>query len=237
MNFVHRPSRIAWISVFFTFEVVQTWVVVEVGVVQLELRGQLEVRLREALKLDHPYQDRFFAQTEGTPAAVLVLLAFSNQDADPRVLVTLRTEKVETHKGQMAFLGGMTDPQDTSPEMTALREAEEEAGVPPAQVSIVGSLPTLWTVTRFVVSPIVGVLTLAVEDLPLKLNEHEIAEAVWLRLSDLANPATYRRELLTVGQLNYRTDVFEVGPHRIWGATGSMLKNLIDRLSLVSRVG
>lgn len=192
---------------------------------------ELESRLRSSLVLDIPYPERS-GRKGGTPAAVLVL--FGKGPEGPSVLLIRRTELVETHKGQMAFPGGMCEPDELQEQLfekTALRETEEEVGIPPALVRLIGHLPPLPTVTGFQIHPMVGVLSVSIEEVPLKLSPMEIDEAIWIPLSTLTSPETYRRETIEHGGLLYPIHVFQVGKHRIWGATGAMIRNLLDRLS------
>jgi 8-oxo-dGTP pyrophosphatase MutT (NUDIX family) len=143
--------------------------------------------------------------------------------------MTQRTETVETHKGQMALPGGGLDPGEDAL-MAALRETEEEVGIDRGLVEVLGRLPDLTTVTGFQVTPVVGVLREEIVRVSLSPNAHEIAEAFWIPWSVLTHPDTYRRELLRVGPVQYPTHVYQVKHYRIWGATGSMIKNLLDRV-------
>ncbi len=205
-------------------------------------RTRFEEVLKSALELEIPYSTRSLRDyqpllpTRLTPAAVLILFAYSRDSEEremgPSLLFIRRAESVETHSGQMAFPGGQVDPEDQGESMmTALRETEEEVGISKESVRLLGKLPHLITSTLFSVDPVVGTLTQPIEEIQLKLNEDEISEAVWIPLRTLMNPESYREEKLMVGQKTYPIDVFEVNHYRIWGATGSMTKNLLDRLS------
>jgi 8-oxo-dGTP pyrophosphatase MutT (NUDIX family) len=186
-------------------------------------------RLVSASGLDLPYSSPRIAGRDGVPASVLMAWGFSSSlPNDPQVLLTRRTEKVETHKGQMAFPGGGRDPEDESAIATALREAQEEVGLDPAQVEVLGMLPEMWTITNFVVTPVLAVVRAPVEALALVHSEHEIDESLWVPLSRLQE--SYRREHVARGAIRYPIDVFLEEPYRVWGVTGSLLKNLLERL-------
>lgn len=160
-----------------------------------------------------------------TCAAVLIPLLF--RDGEWWVLVTLRTQHVEHHKGQISFPGGACDPEDVSREATALREAYEEIGIPPEAVEIVGILDDMPTITGFVVTPLVGVVP---HSFPYRLNPSEVAAVIEVPISFLREPGSLRVEQREYkGQLH---DVlfWEYGRYVIWGATARMLKNLLDLL-------
>jgi 8-oxo-dGTP pyrophosphatase MutT (NUDIX family) len=193
----------------------------------MELRDQLLA----AVRLDHPFE-RGRETRAGRPgsdvaAAVCVLLT---READPCVLLTVRTDRVETHKGQIAFPGGARDEGDADAVVTALRETEEEMGIPRAQVQVVGRLPDLRTSTGFRVTPVVGILPGPAREQALLPNPEEIAAHFWAPLSVLRQPSTYRRESIRLGAVSYPIHVYQVGAHRVWGVTGAILKNLLDRL-------
>ena len=89
-------------------------------------------------------------------AAVLVPLTYVNDEW--HLLFTRRTDRVQSHKGQVSFPGGACDEGETTPEETALREAEEEIGLRPVDVKVLGRLSQLITISSFRVSPIVGII-------------------------------------------------------------------------------
>jgi 8-oxo-dGTP pyrophosphatase MutT (NUDIX family) len=191
-------------------------------------KNDFRSRLASASQLEHPYSVPSPLLVEGIPASVLIVWGFSVSDEEPQVLLTRRTQKVETHKGQMAFPGGGRDPEDDSVVATALREAQEEVGLEPAHIEVLGTLPEMWTITNYLVTPVVAVLRPSIEELSLVLNEHEIDESLWVPLSRLQR--SYRREHLARGTIRYPIDVFLEEPYRVWGVTGTLLKNLLERL-------
>jgi 8-oxo-dGTP pyrophosphatase MutT (NUDIX family) len=123
------------------------------------------------------------------PAAVLIPLFHDNiQDKKNhvwQVLLTRRTNAVAEHQGQVAFPGGRADPTDHSPEMTALREAQEEIGVDPSQVRILGKMNRVWTITNYLVTPVVGVIPWP---FPIRLEEIEVSRVFSIPLNWLADP-------------------------------------------------
>jgi 8-oxo-dGTP pyrophosphatase MutT (NUDIX family) len=194
---------------------------------RLEIRKRFESALIKALECDLPYRERPPFDS-GTPASVLILIGFDGED-QPALLITQRTEQVETHKGQMAFPGGMNEPGETDVE-AALRETEEEVGIPRSRVRVLGKLPKLWTVTDFQVTPVVGILQGVIADTVIRTSTQEIAETVWVPLKTLHNPETYRQEWIERGEVRFPIHCYYIGPYRIWGATGSMIENLLTRL-------
>lgn len=193
-------------------------------------------RLLQASKLNCPYESVRSSFQGGTAASVLIIWGFSEQQSsDPSVLLIRRTETVEAHKGQMAFPGGVQDANDVSEVQTALRECHEEVGLPPDQLEVLGVLPQMPTVTGFLVSPVLAWLRCPIESAALVLNSHEIAEAIWVKHSRLIQ--SYRKESIPYGSVRYPIDVFLEEPYRVWGITGSLLKNLLDRLDQVDRLG
>lgn len=202
------------------------------------MQNDFEERLVQSLEKDLPYLDRTHRElvesrlADATPSAVLVLFGFhqSLEKPGPSLLYIRRTDSVETHKGQMAFPGGVCDASDLDqPESTALRETQEEVGIPGENIRVLGRLPSLVTATGFLIHPIVGVLLEKIEMQKLLLSSLEAAEAVWIPLTTLEHPDVYRREFLKVKETEYPIDVYQVQDYRIWGATGSMTKNLLDR--------
>ncbi len=139
------------------------------------------------------------------------------------VLFTRRTEHLDDHAGQISFPGGRVEDRDAGPEETALRETEEELGLPRIHVELAGRLDLYRTRTGFAVTPVVGFLR---PPFPLAPDEFEVAEVFEVPLHFLLDPANYRR---------HRRDdrhfyAVPYGRHFIWGATAGMLINLRDVL-------
>ncbi len=199
---------------------------------------QLERLARAAIALEVPYEGvprrpRLPNPADlPVPASVLISIGLDRPGADEAVvLVTRRTEQVDTHKGQMAFPGGRRDPEDADSVATALREAREEVGLEPEHLSVVGSMPELPTVTGFLVTPVVAILKSHAGSLSLRPEPAEIDAMFWVGLAELKQ--AYQRESLEQGGVKYPIDVFQVQGCRIWGVTGTLLKNLLDRIARV----
>ncbi len=182
-------------------------------------------RLERALTLEVPYPERPpFEAPRRKEAAVTALFSRSHA-GDWRLLLIRRTDTVATHKGQFAFPGGGRDAGETL-EQTALRELEEELGIAPSRVRLLGSLPELWTVSDYWVKPFVGLLEGEGE---LRLQASEVQEAFFVSWDHLQAEKNYRREFFERGPIRFPTHVYDFEGRRIWGATGAMIKNLLDR--------
>jgi 8-oxo-dGTP pyrophosphatase MutT (NUDIX family) len=162
-------------------------------------------------------------------AAVLVPFVLGSM---PGVLLTKRTAHLSAHAGQVSFPGGRIDPEDASPEAAALREAQEEIGLDPAQVELAGRLPDYVTGTGYRITPVIGLLPpgVALDMLQLMPSAHEVEAVFELPLAVLLDPdAPQRRRAHFRG----RWREFWVWPHPehyIWGATAGILVNLAARL-------
>lgn len=159
-----------------------------------------------------------------TPAAVLVAVT---DRAEPGVILTQRADTMRRHAGQIAFPGGRVDPGDDDAVAAALREAEEEIGLPRAAVDVIGIADRYRTITGFEVEPVVGVI---VPDLVFRLEPGEVAavfEVPWRFVLDPANHVQASVEWQGRERHFYEI-IWE--SHRIWGATAAMLVNLSRRL-------
>ncbi len=199
-----------------------------------------ESRLRKALALELPYTERLFRTPENI-AAVLAIFAKRAQaevenPSGVSLLVTRRTESVQSHQGQMAFPGGRSEPEELAQRnlvATALRETEEEVGISRHLIRVLGSLPEMTTVTNYQVTPFVGILESPLEELRLSPAPDEVAEAIWIPWSVLTRASTYQKEMIRRGDVQFPTHVYTVDGRRIWGATGAMIKNLLDRFERI----
>ena len=186
-------------------------------------------RLREAIQSSGPASDGYaeLELTEDTRlkcAAVLVPLA--RQDDEWHLLFTRRTDRVESHKGQVSFPGGACDEGETTPEQTALREAEEEIGIQPNDVKVLGRLANLITISYFRVMPVVGVVKWPNV---FRVGEHEVARVFTIPLGWLAN--TTNRWQFEIGEK--KRSVIAYHPYDgelLWGATARMTVDFLKVL-------
>ena len=160
------------------------------------------------------------------PAAVLFSIVL--RDDGPSVLLTQRNADLRDHPGQISFPGGRVEREDRSPADTALREAEEEIGLDPACVEVVGYLPAYRTVTGFCVTPVVAIVT---PPFDLQPDPGEVAEVFEVPLSFLLDAANHQRHTI---QFQGKPRDFYAVPYKdrfIWGATAGIILGLARLLS------
>ena len=164
-----------------------------------------------------------FTRRPAVQAAVLVPVVMREQ---PTVLLTQRTSHLANHSGQIAFPGGKVDQTDADVTMTALREAEEEVGLAPDFVQVLGTLPIYTTGSAFIITPVVALVQ---PGFTLSPNEGEVADVFEVPLAFLMNPAHHRRHTLLAEGLQrdwFSMPYLDEGTERfIWGATAGMLRN------------
>ena len=158
---------------------------------------------------------------EMVPAAVLVPVIV--RETGLTVLLTQRTAHLRDHAGQVSFPGGRCETADASPEATALREAEEEVGIAPLQVEILGRLPEYRTGTGFVITPVVGLVT---PPLNLKLDDFEVAEVFEPPLEFLLDKSNHQRQSIEIRGVRREYWAMPWQGYFIWGATAGMLVTL-----------
>lgn len=167
---------------------------------------------------------RLFVDQPLRQAAVLVALVTRDQ---PTVLLTRRADHLASHSGQIAFPGGKVDEGDADAIAAALREAEEEIGLPPAQVEVLGAMPDYLTGSAFRITPVVALVR---PGFTLHPNPHEVADVFEVPLAFLMNPAHHRRHALDWEgrRLEWLAMPYDepAGERFIWGATAAMLRNL-----------
>ncbi|HXY98655.1 MAG TPA: CoA pyrophosphatase [Stellaceae bacterium] len=161
-----------------------------------------------------------------TPAAVLVPLVVRPEGLS--VLLTQRTQHLAAHAGQISFPGGRQETSDRDSVEAALRETEEEVGLPRDHVEVIGRLDTYITSTGFEVTPVVGLVR---APYPVKLDPFEVAEVFEVPLSFILDSTNHQRHSR---EIRGRRRTFYVLPYRqryIWGATAGMLVNLAEVLA------
>lgn len=172
-------------------------------------------------------RDPFLAEEQAvTPAAVLVPIV---DRAEPTVILTVRNDAMRKHAGQVAFPGGRIDPEDEGPIAAALREAEEEIGLPPSLVEVIGTADRYRTITGYEVTPVIGLIP---DNVSLKPQPDEVAAIFEVPLHHLL-----RAEHQIVRTVEWRGQdrtyyEIEWADRRIWGATAAMIVNLSRRLEL-----
>jgi len=159
-------------------------------------------------------------------AAVLVPLFVI--DGALHAVFTRRRDDLRRHAGEISFPGGRQDDDESDLRLTALREAEEEIGLPADAVELIGALqPTPTIATNYAVYPFVGLIEPGHAWTP---SAGEVAEVLELGLDDLR--AGYARQRMLRRGIPFRTDVYVVGENLIWGATARMLTDLLERLDV-----
>lgn len=165
-------------------------------------------------------------QATGTrPSAVLAAL-YGDEAGRATVVLTRRAQHLRSHRGEVSFPGGGAEPHDTSLWATALRESYEEVGLDPASVEHLGELDHLRTVSgRSYIAPFVGALDRPPE---LVADASEVERILLVPLEDLLADGVYRAEHWGLPQLERPVLFFEIEGDTIWGATATMLRNLLE---------
>ncbi|WP_150291744.1 CoA pyrophosphatase [Sphingobium estronivorans] len=196
----------------------------------MTLAERLRAALREGherevgLELSDTRDPRIDGDIVLAPAAVLIAIT---DRPEPGLILTQRSAKLRQHAGQIAFPGGRVDVSDPNEIAGALREAQEEIGLAPNLVDIIGTSDRYHTFTGFDVVPVLGVIP---PDLPLIPQETEVAELFELPLSFALNPANrIRKKIEFQGIERHYYEIMWEG-RRIWGITAAILANLSRRL-------
>lgn len=165
------------------------------------------------------------ARTKLRDAAVLIPVIDDADDA--RIILTQRTSNLRKHSGQIAFPGGAVDPEDTSAEAAALREAEEEIGLAPEFVDVIARLPDYSTMTGFKITPVIASVRPGFVITP---NPDEVEGVFEVPLAFLMNEENHRRESrVWEGRERFYYSM-PYGEHYIWGVTAGILRTLYERL-------
>ena len=153
-------------------------------------------------------------------AAVLVLMT---DEPDPRMTFIERSQSLRNHAGQIAFPGGGLEPEDSGPTAAALREANEEVGLDPSRVTVLGQLPVATIpVSSFDVTPVVGTWDGSEELVPH--DSGEVASVFQVAISELVNPA---RRITAFHPAGYRGPAWQLGDLFLWGFTAQLLDHTL----------
>lgn len=190
--------------------------------------AEIMFRLKTA---QHPsFHEQPFPNFDSRPARpAAVLIPLTRVDDEWHLLFTRRTDTVEHHKGQVSFPGGASDPEDTSPEDTALREAQEEIGLQRGDVRLLGRMGEMLTITNFLVTPVVGVFPWPYT---FKVHTVEVARVFTMPLFWLADSKNrmefVRRETgrSLIAYLPYDGEL-------LWGATARMTVEFLRALEMM----
>jgi len=189
----------------------------------LALRQRLEPTQRAEMMKD--------ALVKQYPSArnASVLIALFEENNETYLSFIRRASTLRAHSGEIAFPGGAADVNDVSPIVTALREAQEEIGLAPTRVEVLGIMAPVFTVvSNFLITPVVAFLPEGPGTLQLQLSEVE--EIIFLPLQGLADPSIYHTEQWLREDVSHTVYFFDYGTYRIWGATARMLTMLLDLL-------
>ena len=188
--------------------------------------------LKERLKGTPPafsvYGDDGAGRAEVAHTAASVLVPIVDRASGLSVIFTKRTTHLKAHSGQVSFPGGRAEPEDPTPEFTALREAQEEIGLAMESVEVLARLPDYLTRTGFRVTPVVGLLT---PPLALVPDPREVEEVFEVPLDVLLDPKNHKLESREIQGRTVGYYVIRHAERAIWGATAGMVVNLYRQLA------
>jgi len=187
------------------------------------------VEIRRRLEREWVVPDVVREIAEGTPDArpAAVLVPLYVRERELWTLFTKRSEAVESHKGQIAFPGGLEALDDASPWETAVRETEEEIGVPRKAVLKIGTLPEVTTLTGFRIRPFVGAIPYPFD---FRHDPREVESVIEMPLRVLMGPTLVEERGVAWKGRSIPTPVYHVKGHVIWGATAFLLSSLLECL-------
>ena len=158
-----------------------------------------------------------------TPAAVLVPLFLV--DGQVHLLMERRTSKVDHHKGQISFPGGVCDSCDHDAVATALREAHEEVGLNPDDVEVLGLLDDTPTISGFLITPVVGRVP---DEYDYRASADEVEELLRVPWRLFVEPEGHERSVLEHDGRTFEVDFYPFQGHQIWGATARITRRLVE---------
>lgn len=180
-------------------------------------------RLRESLRV--PERQHTLKKPGAGLRRASVLIPVVQPHDVPELLFTRRTDRVETHKGQVSFPGGMVDDGDRDIVATALREAWEEVGIAEGNIDVLCLLDDLATPTGFIVTPVVGIVAAGTG---VTINPEEVAEVFTVPLGFFADPANSWTERRVLKGREHDVWYYRTEPHVVWGVTAAIIRSLLS---------
>ena len=193
----------------------------------MTLADRVRASLAESEDQPVPHASDMGDAPDSNGVAAAVLIAITDR-AEPGLILTQRPETMRRHAGQAAFPGGRVDASDADVIAAALREAEEEIGLPRDIPEIIGTVDLYRTITSYTITPVLAVIP---PDLPLVANPDEVSHIFEVPLAFLIDPANHVAKAADWnGRERHFIEMHWQG-HRIWGATAAMIVNLSRRLT------
>jgi len=181
---------------------------------ELEKLVQEKMKDRKPLILNHP---------NFVHSAVLMPIFSENQEL--KFILTKRTESLKKHRGEISFPGGRKDKRDKSLEETALRETDEEIGVSPDKIKVIGRLDDLFTITRYIITPFIGIIT---EEVKCCSNGREVAALLYVPLEVFLHKEKFAERNIPQNGTNFPVYYYHWNNYEIWGATAHIINQFIE---------
>ncbi len=175
----------------------------------------------------------YLKQQKSPKVASVLLLLFENEDKELQLILTRRQDNLGVHSSQISFPGGKVEEGDESHEKAALRETQEEIGIPISNLEIIGKLSPLYIpVSNFLVHPHVAFTP---SRQPYILQENEVAEVLEVSISHFLAPENiYKKKVRTSYGVEIEAPYFDVFGHHVWGATAMMLSEFAEIIRLLN---
>jgi 8-oxo-dGTP pyrophosphatase MutT (NUDIX family) len=167
------------------------------------------------------------------PRLGAVLLLLYPDGDDLRLPLTVRSDRLTSHRGEVSLPGGASEPHEADPASAALRECHEELGVEPTSVAVWGTLASLYiSPSNFRITPVVGFIDHAPT---LRPNDAEVSAVITVTVRELLDPALVSEEQWLLRGADARVPFFAIAGHKVWGATAVVLSEFVARMRRVSR--